>query len=164
MLNLSSQAPNLARLLVELRHCGVDKSWAPWDWDRFKAFPALPRVRFGRTVISPATWFLWPQAREDAASRAQWEAEFPRWCAGMSIPDRVTVISADRAYEIDTGSALHREMLRRDVIKEDVKLCESPLALGRSLGWIGERAAELVVPLKPARPAPPSTDRQYLVI
>ncbi|WP_203182278.1 lantibiotic dehydratase [Streptomyces pratensis] len=155
MLNLSSQAPNLARLLHEIRYCGTEKVWQPWEWEGLGDLPFLPRVRLGRTVLSPATWFPSPALRAAAASDRTWEQELTDWSTRLGVDRAISVVSDDRAYDLDLDNALHREMLRRDVAKQNVRICELPQSGGRSYGWLQGRAAEIVVPLRSAT-APPA--------
>ncbi|GHE86328.1 lantibiotic dehydratase [Streptomyces longispororuber] len=145
-LNLHDQAPNVARLLNDLRHTGRMKKLQLWDWAGYGASPWLPRVRMGRVVLSPLTWNPGPELRDSAAARPGWDDALDHWRRRYAVPDRVCVTRADQVYELDLRDGFQREMFRRDLGKGQVTVVESPRDLG-SYGWCGDRANEVVVPL-----------------
>jgi thiopeptide-type bacteriocin biosynthesis protein len=145
-LNLEDQAPNIARLLNDLRHTGRTKKLQLWDWAGYGASPWLPRVRMGRVILSPLTWNPGPELRESASARTGWSTALDRWRREYRVPDRVCVGRADQVYELDLTDGLQREMFRRDLGTGPVAVTESPRDLG-SYGWSGGRANEVVVPL-----------------
>ncbi|MFF8386990.1 lantibiotic dehydratase [Streptomyces kanasensis] len=145
-LNLADQAPNVARLLDELRHTGRTKKLQLWDWSGYGASPWLPRVRMGRVILSPLTWNPGPELRESAATRSGWDTALGHWRREYGVPDRVCVARADQVYELDLRQGFQREMFRRDLRGGSVTVTESPRDLG-SYGWSGHRANEVVVPL-----------------
>ncbi len=149
-LNLEDQAPNLARLLNDLRHTGRTKRLQLWDWAGYGASPWLPRVRMGRVILSPLTWNPGPELRENASARTGWNTALDRWRREYKVPGRVCVARADQVYELDLTDGLHREMFRRDLGNGSVTVTESPGDLG-SYGWSGGRANEVVVPLSGKR-------------
>ncbi|MGW8500959.1 lantibiotic dehydratase [Streptomyces sp. CLCI03] len=147
MLNLEMQSPNLVRLLAEMKHTGAPSILQVWDWSGFGAAPWLPRVRLGKTVISPLRWRPSLAMRDSARSAAAFGAALEEWRGEFSVPDRVGVSQADSRYEIDLRAPFHQELLRRDLIKSPhVRITESLQALG-SYGWVGGRANEITVPL-----------------
>ncbi|MFJ9361446.1 lantibiotic dehydratase [Streptomyces mirabilis] len=147
MLNLETQAPNLARFLAELRHTGDPQILQIWDWSGFGAAPWLPRVRLGRVVLSPLRWRPSPALRKAAQSQHGWDDAVQQWRTDLAVDDAVCVTQADLTYEIDLRDPFHRELLRRDVAKGQVKLTESIRALGAH-GWSSGYANEIVVPLR----------------
>ena len=56
-LNLQTHTPPLARFLTELTRAQCAQV-AMFDWGAAARLPFLPRLRFGRTILSPARWRL----------------------------------------------------------------------------------------------------------
>ncbi|AZM93852.1 lantibiotic dehydratase [Streptomyces sp. W1SF4] len=146
MLNLETHAPNLVRLLAEMKHSGAARILQIWDWSGFGAAPWLPRVRLGKAVISPLRWRPSLAMRDGAHSPEAFLTALEEWREELGVPDRVCVSQADNSYEIDLREPFHRELLRRDVTKAQVRITETMRALG-SCGWAGGRANEITVPL-----------------
>ncbi|MEU9028504.1 lantibiotic dehydratase [Streptomyces sp. NPDC048383] len=154
MLSMSSVAPNLARFLGELRFTGERKVWQPWDWAGYGLSPWQPRVRIGKVVASPLTWRPSPEMRHLTGRRDDWERAVERWRREVRVDDQVTVVSGDKTYGIDLRDAFHREILRRDLTREELVLTETPQALGFGHGWSAGRSNEICVPLVACAPRP----------
>lgn len=146
MLNLESQAPNIARFLGEIKHSGEPQVLQIWDWAGYSAAPWLPRVRLGRVVISPLQWRPTIELREAAISSTGWINALSQWCHDLQVDNRVCVVQGDLSYEIDLCEPFHQEILRRDILKGPVKITESIRGFG-SYEWCEGRANEIVVPL-----------------
>ncbi|AKL67704.1 conserved hypothetical protein [Streptomyces sp. Mg1] len=155
MLSMSSVAPNLARFLGELRFTGERKVWQPWDWAGYGLSPWQPRVRIGKVVASPLTWRPSPEMRHLTNQRDDWSRAVDHWRREVRVDDEVTVVSGDKAYGIDLRDAFHREVLRRDLAREDLVLTETPRALGFGHGWSAGRSNEICIPLVAHPPRPP---------
>src|SRR5690606_7331293 len=70
---LEKQPPLLARFLAHLNRA-FGPAWTGFDWGpQAERLPFLPRVRYDKTILSPARWYLsadsLPPAKED---RSQW--------------------------------------------------------------------------------------------
>lgn len=146
MLSLEVQAPNVARLMAEMRHSGPPRILQIWDWHGFLFAPWQPRVRIGKVILSLLTWRPSIAMREAAKSRVGWEEALEEWRKRHRVNDRVCVSRTDQTFEIDLRKPFHREMLRRELAQASVVITESPRDIG-SYGWAGGRANEVVVPL-----------------
>ncbi|OEV03895.1 hypothetical protein AN216_09630 [Streptomyces oceani] len=154
MLNIATEAPNLARFLAGLGMSGL-RPWAPWQWSRLDVLPYLPRVRRGRTILSPARWRPTPALRDAGLDERDWLRELDRWRESCAVPDRLRVSVLDQHLDLDLTAPVHRHVLRGQLTGRGVPLVqESPLADPAQLGWSGGHATEVVVPLLPARPRP----------
>ncbi|ELS58887.1 hypothetical protein STVIR_0140 [Streptomyces viridochromogenes Tue57] len=150
--SLAATAPNLVRLLAELRHCHDGKIWQPWDWSPYSSLPCLPRVRLGRTILAPLTWRPGLDLTRAATSPDQWDTTVASWRTRLRIPALVNVAQHDRAYELDLENAFHREILRRDIVRRpEIVITERPGG-SNSHGWSGGRRTEVVIPLLRAAP------------
>ena len=131
-----------------------------FGWGALGAAPFLPRVRWGRIVLSPARWrlgadalrTLWRPDRDEtfrAVQRLRSARGLPRW---------VAVVDGDQALPIDLDNVLAVEAFAHLVHRR------SEVALTELLGHDGACAHgpegrfthELIVPLEPVR-APAAT-------
>ncbi|XED75995.1 lantibiotic dehydratase [Streptomyces sp. QH1-20] len=148
-LNLNRHTPPLARFLIELSRTSYT-AVTGFDWGAARVMPFLPRLRYGRTVLSPARWRLEP-AELPARSRpwAEWDEAFAAWRARRRVPGQVYLTEGDRLLALGLEEANHRALLRAHFDRG------GPLALSearREAGWCGDRAHEVVVPLKALAP------------
>ncbi|MGW5716545.1 lantibiotic dehydratase [Amycolatopsis sp. NPDC003865] len=147
MLRLEDQAPNVVRFLHDAGLAGTRK-WEPWDWGSALAGPYLPRVRYRRTVLSPAVWRL--DALRDLPDDV-WPGAVDRWRTAWRVPDRVVARSRDQRLVLDLDDPWHLAILR-DELRKDAGLvvteCFDPG------GWLGGRTAEVVVGLSRRTPVP----------
>ncbi|MER6578262.1 lantibiotic dehydratase [Nonomuraea sp. NPDC001023] len=146
-------APNLARFLAE-----VSQTWvtAPrrWSWGQFETFPFLPRVRYGRTIISKARWLPDVSLRDRSLSWREWEAALQHWRERWQVPDLVEVGVGDNRLELDLSSALHRSLLRAELqSRDEVVLVEVTPVEQRC--WLDGHTAEIVVSVKERRDGSP---------
>ncbi|MGI5120650.1 lantibiotic dehydratase [Marinactinospora thermotolerans] len=156
MLNIVTEAPNIARFLAAVSMSGV-RPWAPWQWGRLDALPHLPRVRRGRSVLAPARWRPDPTLCDPALSERAWERALAAWRERLGVPDVLRVSALDRHLDLDLGAPMHRRLLRAQLRERAVPLLqESPLADPAESGWSDGHAAEVVVPLLSLRPGPPA--------
>ncbi|WP_326809026.1 thiopeptide-type bacteriocin biosynthesis protein [Streptomyces sp. NBC_01775] len=154
MLNITTEAPNTARFLAGVGMSGL-RPWAPWQWSRLDALPCLPRVRHGRTVLSPARWRPPPELRDRRLDEKDWLRALERWRGRYAVPDVLRVSVLDHHLDLDLTAPAHQQLLRTQLVGRSVPLVqESPLADPAELGWSGGYATEVVVPLVPVRPRP----------
>lgn len=150
-LNLKEHTPPLVRFLTELSRAQCAQV-TMFDWGAANAMPFLPRLRYGRTVLSPARWRLEAAelpGRDD--SPAHWDAALEEWRARRRMPQRVELAEGDRRLFLDLDQAVHRTLLRQHLNQaRPVVLVEAPLRA--AYGWCDGRAHEVVVPLKATRP------------
>ncbi|MEU8781033.1 lantibiotic dehydratase [Streptomyces sp. NPDC048637] len=107
--------PYVARFLLELGQEGRSFC-APWSWGSWASAPALPRVRHGRTVLSPARW-LPDRALRAAADQGdeEWGAQVGQWRRRWDVPRRVLLTRADHRVAVDLDDPLHLLVLRDEV-------------------------------------------------
>lgn len=152
--------PYVARFLLELGQEGRSFC-AGWSWGRWASAPALPRVRHGRTVLSPARW-LPDRALRAAAVQgdAEWGERVGQWRRRWDVPRRVLLTKADHRVAVDLDDPLDLLVLRDEVRRAgDLTLMER--FGGRAerqwfRGPEGPHAAEFVFPVF-ARPPGRST-------
>ncbi|MET7640647.1 lantibiotic dehydratase [Streptomyces sp. NPDC005438] len=157
MLNMATEAPNLARFLAGVGMSG-SRPWAPWQWSRLEALPQLPRVRHGRTVLSPARWRPPPALRDGTLSARRWRSALESWREQAALPQVLRVKVHDHHLDLDLSSAAHRRVLRAELTGPAAPVVqESPLAEPADLGWSRGRVTEVVVPLLPTSPRPAAT-------
>jgi thiopeptide-type bacteriocin biosynthesis protein len=163
--------PPLARFLAEITaaRCAVYKAF---DWAAAAGLPYLPRLRYGRTVLSPARWLLTAvDLPPRTVSLPVWEEALHAWRQRLRVPAAVTLYESGLRLPLNLGCALHRTLLRARLHRaRQVELREGPAA--NALGWIG-RAHELLLPLRlahsrtpqpeiAARPRPVARDAGHL--
>ncbi|MCB5908613.1 lantibiotic dehydratase [Streptomyces pinistramenti] len=160
MLNPKWDLPNAARFVCEITASGR-RRWQMWHWGGAEILPHLPRVRYGRTVLSPARWRPDTPLRAAEPSFAQWWETFRDWQQRWRVPDRVQVGWADRFVSLDLTLPGHPQLLRHELLRTDqAELRETPAdAAGLPDGWLhgpdGPHHAEVVIPLRSARTKDP---------
>ena len=150
-LNLRGHTPPLARFLIELSRAQCAQVTV-FDWGAAAAMPFLPRLRYGRTVLSPARWRLESNELPDGSrSRDKWDRAFAEWRNRRRLPDRVQLLEDDRGLLLDLQEAGHRTLLRQHLDRVRLAvLVEAPEP--EAYGWCGGRAHEVVVPVRASRP------------
>ncbi|MEV7872602.1 lantibiotic dehydratase [Streptomyces sp. NPDC088124] len=169
-LQLECQTPGIARFLDEVqrgqssRLIGSIGDLTAWDWGAARYLAVRPRVRAGRTILSPATWRLahtglpGPDAPVD-----EWEEAFAALGARWRLPRHVYLEYFDTPLRLDLEHPAHRVLLRSHL--------ERPRSVGQltlieaeppdAYGWCGGRPHEIVTYLSstaPRRPAPAVRD------
>ena len=152
MLRTAGAAPNIVRFLDELGNEGV-RQLRPWSWGRFADAPFLPRVRYGRAVLSPATWRLPPELLDSPASNWDaWQRAFAAWRTRWSPPSRVLAAVMDNRIPLCLDEAFHLRLLWQECRRRPhLVLQELPGGEERRDGWLrggrGAFACEIVIPL-----------------
>ena len=163
LLNRDAIASPAARFLDVL---GADPDGlGGWDWGPLAEAPFLPRIRFGRTVLSPARWKPAPdlcgRSVRDEPERA-WRDRFTRWRERVRLPAVAVLATDGQGVPLDLTDPLHLHLLRQRCARdpEPPPLVEVPGGEDFPDGWFrgpgGPHTVELVVPLLPAAPARPS--------
>ncbi|MEU3550604.1 lantibiotic dehydratase [Streptomyces longwoodensis] len=151
-LNLTEHTPPLARLLTELSR-GQCAQVTTFDWGAAATAPFLPRLRYGRIVLSPARWRL---EAADLPGRdrptAEWNLALGERRSRRRLPQHVQLVQGDRLLPLDLAQAAHRSLLRRHLDRASaVVLTEAPGP--QAYGWSQGRAHDIIVPLKATRSA-----------
>ncbi|WP_339153749.1 lantibiotic dehydratase [Actinomadura luteofluorescens] len=143
-LDLRAHTPPLARFLAEIARSQAAVV-SNFSWGPAGQMPFVPRLRIGRTVLSPARWRL---HRSDLPDR---HAPWPQWWDGMCrwrdrrrVPDAVTLTDGDQALPLDLSQPAHLAVLRAHVDSTGVALL-SEAATGN--GWFDGHAHEIVAPM-----------------
>ncbi|MBO4275969.1 lantibiotic dehydratase family protein, partial [Microbispora triticiradicis] len=140
--DLRHGAHPLARFLCEVS-TGTAAPCTPFFWGRIAdRFPFLPRVRYRRTILSPARWNLSAAALPAPnAPVGAWAREFQRQRRAQHIPDIVRFGDDDRLVRLELTEHAHLTLLRRHLGRVgEVTLTEAPT----DDGWIGGRPHEIV--------------------
>ncbi|GAB3550110.1 thiopeptide-type bacteriocin biosynthesis protein [Actinopolyspora lacussalsi] len=152
LLNLTSQTPDLARLLIALGASGT-RVWTPWQWGRLEALPHLPRVSRGRSILALERWRADPALRDPDLPWDRWQRALREWRERLGVPDRIRAGVMDQQLDLDLTVPLHQRLLRGQLRqgRSDV-VREQPSTHGSESGWSGGHATEVVVPMLSTRP------------
>jgi len=158
------QSPPLARFLAEVADART-AVLGPLDVGAARTLPYLPRIRYGRTVLSAARWLL--NATDlSAAASSGWDEALVEWRRRWRAPERVILCHGELRQPLDLARRLDRALLRsRLALAARLELRED--AAPADQNWIG-RTAELLIPMDavvpPKRPLPHLTPpgRRYL--
>jgi thiopeptide-type bacteriocin biosynthesis protein len=149
------QTPPLARFLAEIAtaRCAVYK---PFAFGAAARLPSLPRVRYRRTILTPARWLLMAEDLPGrAASTTDWEQAFAAWRARLRVPDRIAMVEVDQRLPLDLTHPVHLRLLRSRL--DDARRLElREVADPDEYGWIG-RPHEVLLPLIRTQPECTST-------
>lgn len=151
-LNQMLTLPNPIRLIVEIGGTETPP-WQTWDWGRAGQLPYLPRVRYGRTVLSPARWLPDPRLLDERTTDAEWSRLFERWRDDWSVPGVVDAVNADHRVRLDLTSPAGRSLLRDELLKRPgLVVQEQPAGGEMGTGWAHGHTAEFALPLRPPAP------------
>ncbi|MFI1865952.1 lantibiotic dehydratase [Streptomyces jumonjinensis] len=148
-LEAAVQTPPLARFLAEIataRHA----VYKPFDYGAAARLPYLPRVRYHRTVLTPARWLLTVQDLPgQTATTKDWDHALDAWRDRLRVPERVTMAEHDQRLPLDLTHSVHRRILRTHLNGAGrLVLREAPDADAH--GWLG-RAHEVWLSLDSTR-------------
>lgn len=94
-LDLRGHTPPLGRFLTEISRAQT-AVLTVFPWASATALPYLPRVRYGRAILSPARWRLDRSELPDRrASWGEWHKAADEWRARRRVPDEVAVAEGD---------------------------------------------------------------------
>ncbi|MCO6004751.1 lantibiotic dehydratase [Actinoallomurus purpureus] len=148
--------PPLARFLFEIPRARASVVTL-WRWGAAAELPFLPRVRYGRNVLSPARWRIPIRNLPGPdASQATWTAAMTRLRDRLDLPATVHAGTADRLLRLDLNEPMDLAVLRAhaNTCGDYLVLAEAPSALDH--GWCGGRVHEVLIPLvSTAQPAGP---------
>ncbi|MFD0352900.1 lantibiotic dehydratase [Streptomyces sp. NPDC127110] len=156
------QTPPLARFLADVAGARRASWWLP-DWGAGARLPYLPRLRHGRTILTPARWLL-PAAHLPGPDAEQpvWDEAFDRWRARYRLPARVVLVQGDKRLPVDLDVPLHRELLRTRLAKaRKAELREAPAPaeggfMGRAHEFLTVLHATTPTAVRPATAAVPA--------
>lgn len=149
-LEAGTLTPPLARFLAEVTigRCAVCKGF---DWGAAVRLPYLPRLRYRRTVLTPARWLLTASDLPPrTAPSTAWNAAFEAWRGRLRAPASVVLGEADLRLPLDLDQPLHRSLLRARLDHaREVELQEAPAPDG--MAWFG-RPHEVLVHMQSVGP------------
>lgn len=147
----STAAPATARFLSEVgRH--RTRQLAGFSWGPAASFPYLPRVRFGRIVLSLAQWRLRAETfAQDLEDPASFRVALDTWRDQWDAPGTLVLAVGDHRLPLDLTRARDADELRRTLRARDSVVVQERFP-PPDHAWLtdtaGRRfAAELVVPL-----------------
>ncbi|MFI1863716.1 lantibiotic dehydratase [Streptomyces jumonjinensis] len=134
----------LARFLCELPRARA-AVLSPFSWGAASRLPYLPRIRYGRTVLSTARWRVTASDLTDGDS----------WRARYGMPTTICLGESDQRLHLDLNIESHLQLVRDELDHADhATLYEAPQLT--AYGWFGGRAHEITLALASAQaPAPP---------
>ncbi|GII96365.1 lantibiotic dehydratase [Sinosporangium siamense] len=142
----------LARFLCEISTSQA-AAVVPFSWGAAADLPYLPRIRFRRAVLCPATWNL--SSADLPPSQADWsvwERAWNDWRGIYDLPNSVFFGDRDLRLRLDLGEPAHLATLRAHVDRYGAAtLTEAPEL--HQYGWAEGRVHEVVLPLA-RRPSP----------
>ncbi|WP_214104860.1 lantibiotic dehydratase [Acrocarpospora catenulata] len=151
-LDLRRATHPLARFLCEITYAR-SAACVPFTWGAAATLPFLPRIRYRRTILSPATWNL--TATDLPNPQTDWPAWAQAWQSLRTlhrIPGLVFLGDSDVRLRLDLDEPAHLAILRAHLNREHAAtLTEAPGH--QAYGWTGGHAHEIVLPLA-AAPAP----------
>ncbi|MDF5758818.1 lantibiotic dehydratase [Spongiactinospora sp. TRM90649] len=150
-LNLRTHTPPLARFVTEISRA-QSVQVTDFDWGAAGQLPFLPRLRHGRTILSPARWRLGAgELPRRTAGWKSWEAALAEWCARRRLPRLVYLVVDDQRLPLDLDDAGHRVLLHEHMNTQLLAVLEEAPD-EQAAGWCEGRAHEVVVPLAAAQP------------
>lgn len=143
---LTNFAHPLLRFLSEISTARA-ASCGRFSWGAASRLPFLPRVRYGRTILSPARWTLTAaDLSSPGASGPDWATGVARWRGRANVPESVYLGTDDRRIRLDLDEPAHLHLLRLELDRRGhATVHEAPDT--DDFGWFDGRAHEIVVPL-----------------
>ncbi|MFJ4869068.1 lantibiotic dehydratase [Streptomyces sp. NPDC088757] len=155
-LALEKQAPPIARFVALLSR-SFAAAWTRFDWGPLApGLSYLPRVRYGRAVLSPARWRLTVGDLPAGEFTDIWHEALSAWARQWNCPRRLELFSDDRYLRLDLAEPVHARLLHAHLQRHDsAEMTEA--ADNGEMGWIGH-AHELTLSMTSARPPLPHPD------
>lgn len=155
-LALEKQSPPLARLLAHLSR-GMSAVWARFDWGpAAQQLPYLPRVRYRRSILTPATWRLNADELPSTADDHAWHAAVEDWRERWGCPATVEFQDADRSLPLALNEPAHAAIVRKHLNRHGFAVL-TETSDDSDLGWISGHVHDVAMPLvatQPPKPAP----------
>ncbi|MFE2890463.1 lantibiotic dehydratase [Streptomyces olivaceus] len=148
-LDLRGHTPPLARFLTEISRSQT-AVLTVFPWASATALPYLPRVRYGRAILSAARWRLDRSELPDRrATWEEWRKAAAEWRTRRRVPDDVALAEGDQVLPLDLSERAHLALLRAHLdTRESAVLTEAE----SDGGWFDGRAHEIVAPMTAVRP------------
>lgn len=116
MLNIQS-APNIYRFLAEISSEGI-RQWSPFMWHSLDSMPFLPRIEYGKSILSLAKWNINNKILKIKNTEFKsWKKAFYSWMDEWDMPRYVYQTLADNRVLLDLYNPLHIESLYTETVK-----------------------------------------------
>jgi lantibiotic biosynthesis protein len=150
-LRLDKQPPPIARFLANLTR-GSIASYTEFDWGAAAGLAYLPRVRYGRCVLSPARWQInVADLPAGSAEWREWRTALQAWADRWRLPKTIELRDADRMLRLDMTEPTQAGLLRSHLDHSGhAVLIEAGDPAG--CGWLDGHAHEIAIPLVSAEP------------
>ncbi len=144
-------APPILRFLREVSKDSC-KFLLPFDWSNAQFLPYRPRVRYKKTIFSPATWQITTSLLQLPKKTTHEEiiVKLKQWASTWSVPRYVMMTVADNKILLDLEHPLHL----REVAHSLKNGSGRPVILTEKIttaGWVdtesGTHFSEFVIPL-----------------
>jgi lantibiotic biosynthesis protein len=154
-LALEKQSPPLARLLAHLSR-GLGAAWHRFDWGpAAQQLAYLPRVRYRRSILSPATWRLNAEELPMTADDDAWRETVACWRQRWACPATVELQDDDRSLPLTLTEPAHAAIVRAHLDRHGFATFIET-ANTDDLGWIGGHAHDIAMPLVSTRSPSPA--------
>jgi thiopeptide-type bacteriocin biosynthesis protein len=153
-LQVEFHTPMMVRFLSEIGR-GRAAVVTGFDWGAAATLPFLPRIRYRRTVLSPARWLLDHTGLPDkAASTPEWDKALASLRTRLRIPALVLLTYFDQRLRLDLDQPGHRALLRSHLERPHVGAITLVETVGpHAYGWLDGHPHEVVALLGATPPA-----------
>lgn len=147
----SNLGPAILRFLRDLSKQKF-RPLKPFEWGDLAGFPYLPRVRYKKTILSPAKWILTQSALEvnkEQVSLHDLKNNLLKWIDMAKLPRYVYLTFFDNRILLDLQNDIHQEELIHELKKHEKIILAEQIDLERCR-WIksssGSHLCEFVIP------------------
>lgn len=155
--DLPSFTHPLARFLCELPRSHA-AAVVPFHWGAAANLPFLPRIRYGRAVLSLATWRIrTADLPAPPESPKTWAAALLTWRRRFLVPSVVDLGDDDQRLRMDLRCGTDRAILRGELDRAGHVTLREAADEATTYGWLDGRPHEITLTLASSqtpRPAP----------
>ncbi|MBE3558886.1 MAG: lantibiotic dehydratase [Ktedonobacteraceae bacterium] len=160
MLSLT-HLPPIARFLLEASHDG-EPFPGPFQWGQAGTLPFLPRLTWGKIIVSLARWTLSQEllaCREAETGGLQWFRALQRWREQWRVPRYVSLLEDENSLLLDLEHPLMADILRQELVRTKKALHIQEAFFHENESWLRDTAgnryvSEVVIPLIRTTTAP----------
>lgn len=147
----SNLGPAILRFLRDLSKQKF-RPLKPFEWGDLAGFPYLPRVRYKKTILSPAKWILTQstlEANKEQSSLQELKNNLQKWIKTAKLPRYVYLTFFDNRILLDLQNDTHQEELIHELKKQEKIILAEQIDLEKCR-WIksssGSHLCEFVIP------------------
>lgn len=147
-LSLESQLTPLARFVAEIPRA-FRTTWQEFTWGPVaEQLPYLPRLRYGRSVLSPERWYVrLPELAGTGNNAGEWQQLLRQWRVQWRCPRLVELRDGDHTLRLDLEQPAHCAVLHAHLKRYHHATLTETDAHPSDYGWLGGHAHEVVLPL-----------------